>query len=151
LKVRGSTLGIVKDTSKIPDPIPFPQVAPDGMMNIHDTPVMGTTAVLVQTGPGGHGQDLQYASYEHKFAIPYNQFTTSTPFVALGSGSAASDPPFTVACPYLQLQAMSVQFLKDGFAGNVPNVTGFPAPVRDYDGDTFLDSADTDVNNPNIH
>ena len=46
---------------------------------------------------------------------------------------------------------MAVRFLSDGFANNVPNVTGIPAPVRDFDGDGYDDTLDSDSNDPNVH
>jgi hypothetical protein len=145
------TLAMVKDPTTIPDRLVFTQVAPDSSGLIHDTPMTGTTAVLVQTMPGQHGSNFQQGKAGHTFAIPYNQFTTATPFVKLGTGSAMSDPPFSITCSYVQQQAMAVRFLTDGFAGNVPNVAGFLPPVRDFDGDGFPDSTDSDVNNPMVH
>ena len=80
------------------------------------------------------------------------QFTTLTPFVMLGKGDAgAADPPFSITSSYAAQQAMAVRFLTDAFAGKVPNVTGFVPPVRDFDGDGFDDSVDSDPNNPNVH
>ena len=146
-----STLAMVKDQTMIPDRLPLADQNPDDAGLIHDTPATGTTAVLVQTMPGIHGGNLQQGVSQHLFAIPYGQFTTSTPFVTLGSGPAASDPPFNITCSYLAQQAMAVRFLQDTFDGKVPNVSGFTAPVRDFDGDGFPDSTDSDVNNPNVH
>jgi dienelactone hydrolase len=146
-----STMAMVKDPTMIPDRLPLPDQDPDDAGLIHDTPVKGTTAVLVQTIPGIHGGNFQQGLAPHSFAIPYNQFDSGTPFVPLGKGSASADPPFSITCSYLQLQAMAVRFLSDGFAGKTPNVTGIPAPVRDYDGDGFDDSVDSDPNNPMVH
>jgi hypothetical protein len=125
---------------------------PDDAGLIHDTPMTGTTAVLVQTIPATHGNNFQSGLSEHTFAIPYNQFTTLTPFVMLGKGDAgAADPPFSITSSYAAQQAMALRFLTDAFAGNVPNVTGFLKPVRDFDGDGFDDTVDSDPNNPNVH
>jgi hypothetical protein len=146
-----STLGMVQDPTTIPNRYTFPQVNPDTNGLIHDTPSMGGTSVLVQTMPGQHGDNFQEGLAQHNFAIPFNRFTTATPFVALGKGSASSDPPFDITCSYLQQQSMAVRYLKDAFAGSTPNVTGFLPAVRDFDGDGTADSTDTDPNNPNIH
>lgn len=140
------TMGMVKDPTTIPDRLVFAQVQPDSSGLIHDTPMTGTTAVLVQTMPGQHGDNFQEGKAGHTFAIPYNQFTLAVPFVKL----AGSDPPFDITCSYRQQQAMAVRFLTDGFAGNVPNVTGFLPAVRDFDGDGAPDSTDSDPNNPNV-
>ena len=124
-----------------PAAIPFAQVAPDSSGLIHDTPVKGTTAVLVQTAPAQHGEDL-YSSVGHRsFQIPY-----VPPAYPAGSGG-----PFTVITSYREVQATVTRFLGDGIAGKVPNVTGFKAPVRDTDGDTYPDSTDADPSNPKVH
>jgi len=146
-----STIAMVKDPTTIPDRLTLLDQSPDDAGLIHDTPIPGTTAVLVQTMPGIHGGNLQEGLAEHTYAIPYNQFSTGTPFVMLGTGSAAADPPFSITCSYVQQQAMAVRFLTDAFAGKVPNVTGFLPAVRDFDGDGFADAIDADPNNPNIH
>jgi hypothetical protein len=145
-----STMAMVKDPTTIPDRLPLPDVNPDDAGLIHDTPVKGTTAVLVQTDPGVHGQDFLQGLTQQVYAIPYNQFTTAIPFVSLGTGTAASDPPFNITCSYRNLQAMGVRFISDGFASKVPNVVGFLPPVRDFDGDGVPDSTDPDPNNPTI-
>jgi hypothetical protein len=146
-----STMAMVRDITKIPDPLRLLDQNPDDAGLIHDTPVTGTTAVLVQTIPATHGNNFQSGLSEHSFAVPYNQFTTLTPFVMLGTGDAAADPPFSITSSYAAQQAMALRFLTDAFAGNVPNVTGFVKPVRDFDGDGFPDSTDSDPNNPNVH
>jgi dienelactone hydrolase len=145
-----STLAEVKDPTTIPDRMMLPQEQPDDAGLIHDTPMTGTTAVLVQTMPGQHGANFQQGLASHAYAIPYNQFTTMTPFVQLGKGSAMADPPFQITCSYVPQQSMAVRFLTDAFAGKVPNVTGFQPAVRDFDGDGAPDSTDSDPNNPNI-
>lgn len=146
-----STPGMVINPATIPDRLPLTDQNPDDAGLIHDTPVTGTTAVLVQTLPGVHGNDFLSGLNTHHYAVPYNQFTQTTPFVQLGTGAYTSDPPFQITCAYLQLQAMAVRFLSDGFANNVPNVTGIPAPVRDFDGDGYDDTLDSDSNDPNVH
>ncbi len=144
-----TTLAMLKDPTLVPDRLPLTAAAPDSLGLIHDFPAAGTTAVLVQTMPGRHGDNFQAGLVTHSFAIPYNQ-PTSTPFVSLGSGSGASDPPFQVTCSYAAQQAMAVRFLSDAFSGKVPNVTGFTPPVRDFDGDGNPDSTDPDPNNPQV-
>ena len=111
----------------------------------------GTTAVLVQTMPGQHGANFLDGLVGHTYAIPYNQFTTTTPFVELGKGSAMADPPFQITCSYVQQQSMAVRFLTDAFAGKVPNVTGFLPAVGEFDGVGLRDSTDSDPNNPAVH
>jgi len=145
------TMAMVKDPTTIPDRLPLPSDNPDDAGLIHDTPKAGTTAVLVQTMPAQHGVNFQNALDTESYAIPYNQFATKTPFVKLGAGSATADPPFKVTSAYLAEQAMAVRFLTDSFAGKVPNVTGVPTPVRDYDQDGYPDAIDADPNNPNVH
>lgn len=143
-----NSLAMVKDPTSIPDRLPLADVNPDTGGLIHDTPMAGTTSVLVQAMPAIHGQNFQAGVQQHVFAIPYDQFSTATPFVTLKPD--AGDPPFNVTASYQKLQGMAVRFLTDAFAGDVPNVTGFPAPVRDFDGDGAPDSTDKDPNNPNI-
>jgi hypothetical protein len=145
-----STMAMVKDPTTIVDRLPLPDVNPDTSGLIHDTPSSGVTAVLVQTSPGRHGDEFFQSPVEQEYAIPYDQFTTDAPFVMLGTGSASSDPPFSVDTSYLSLQAMAVRFIGDSFAGKVPNVTGFKPPVRDFDNDGVPDSTDPDPNNPAI-
>ena len=136
-----NTLDLVRAPAMNPAAIPFAQVAPDSSGLIHDTPVKGTTAVLVQTAPAQHGEDL-YSSVGHRsFQIPY-----VPPAYPAGSGG-----PFTVITSYREVQATVTRFLGDGIAGKVPNVTGFKAPVRDTDGDTYPDSTDADPSNPKVH
>ncbi len=145
-----STLGMVQNPATIPDRLTFPTIMPDSNGLIHDTPQMGITAVLVQVSPGQHGANIQNGENAQQYAIPYDQFTTPTPFVALSD--AGMSPVFSVKGSYLEQQAMAVGFLSDGFGGKgAPNVTGFATPVRDFDGDGYDDSVDSDVNNPNIH
>jgi hypothetical protein len=144
------TLAKLKDPTTIPDRLPLVAADPDSSGLIHDAPITGTTAVLVQTMPARHGDNFQAGAVTHTFAIPYSQFSTMTPFVSLGSGPAASDPPFQVTCSYVAQQKMAVRFLADAFAGNVPNVTGFVPAVRDFDGDGTPDSTDPDSNNPSV-
>ena len=146
-----STMAMVRDPTTIPDRLTLAAVQPDDAGLIHDTPKAGTTGVLVQTMPAQHGDNFQEALAGHTYAIPYNQFATMTPFVKLGTGSAASDPPFRVTCSYRQQQSMAVRFLDDAFRGKVPNVGGFLPAVRDFDGDGVPDSTDTDPNNPSVH
>jgi hypothetical protein len=147
------TLAMVQNQAMIPDPVPFANIAPNDAGLINNTPVSGVTAVLVQTMPGTHGEDYQYATSLQEYAIPYSRYTTSAPFVLLsdaGAGDAAANPPFSINTSYLALQATSIRFLTDTFNGLVPSVTGFTGPVRDFDQDGVPDSMDPDPNNPNI-
>jgi hypothetical protein len=139
-----NTMALVRNPSMNPLPVPLPDVMPDANNLIHDTPVMGLTAVLVQTSPSGHGSDQQASTSQHEYAVPFGQFNSGTPYPMVTT-------PFSVKTSYLALEATTTRFLSDGFAGKVPNVTGFTAPIRDYDGDTYPDATDADPNNPLVH
>ncbi len=139
-----NTMALVKAPATNPMPVPLANVMPDASMLIHDTPTSGITAVLVQTSPSGHGSDQQASTADHTYAIPYSQFNSGTPYPKVTT-------PFSVKTSYLKLQATTTRFISDGFAGKVPNVTGFQAPVRDYDGDGNPDATDPDPNDPMVH
>lgn len=141
----GSNAGIrdLKNISANPGRVPLSDVAPDGAGAIHDTPVAGVTAVVIQTSPSAHGSDM-YSSKGHRtFAIPYARFDQSTPFPML-------DKDFKVRTSYREIQATLVQFIGDGFQGIVPRVAGFKPPIRDFDDDGTADDVDPDPNNPAI-
>jgi hypothetical protein len=132
------TLALVRDPSNNPQAVPLPSAMPDSMGLIHDTPQMGITAVVVQTSPSQHGDDL-FASLGHRsYAIPYTQ-----PFTAL-----PTNQQFDVHTSYRQLQTMVNGFLTSGFAGTTPTVSGFLPPVRDFDDDGMPDSTNPNPNNP---
>jgi hypothetical protein len=133
-----TTMDEVRDPTKVPDRIPLPDVPPDGSGLIHDTPIAGITAVLVQNSPGSHYRNLEVSSDPRTFPVPFNAETQ--PLAA----------PYSVPDSYLQMQATVTRFLQDAFAGNVPNVTGFAPPVRDVDGDGNPDATDPDPNDPTV-
>ncbi|MEP7121244.1 MAG: hypothetical protein ABJE95_10055 [Byssovorax sp.] len=119
--------------------VPLDAVAPvDGA--IHDTPVSGATAVLVQASPASHGADLYEAHGKRHYAIPFGQ-PAPTPFPIL-----ANDVP--IREPYLGLQAMAVSFFSSAFAGAVPQVKNIPPPRRDFDDDGTDDATDPDPLDP---
>jgi hypothetical protein len=134
------TLDEVRDPTKVPDRVPLPDVNPDGSGLIHDTPVQGVTAVAVQTGPGTHYVNLIQSHAHVTFPIPYSSSTS-----ALDASAQ-----FDVRCSYVAQQAMMTRFFADGFAGTVPNVTGFQPPVRDFDDDGNPDATDPDPSNPQV-
>ena len=102
-----------------PRATPFQVATPDGSGAIHDTPMAGTTAVLVQCGPCQHGIDFTTSQGAHAFAVPF-----APPFTMLPS-------PETYTLPFASTQQMATTFFSDAFQGNVPRVMGFAAPVRD--------------------
>ncbi len=141
----GSNAGIVdvKDMSKNTQRVPLPSVAPDAAGAIHDTPLPGVTAVVVQTGPAEHGSDLVRGKGKRTSAIPYALYTTKEPFKKL-------DTPFYVQEHYRELQTCMTGFFADAFAGQVPRVQGFAPPVRDFDDDGVADDVDADPSDPKV-
>jgi dienelactone hydrolase len=109
---------------------------PDG---IRDFPLKGSTAVLVQVSPAQHGADLTQSKAGRNFGVPY-----------FGKGAEFSLSNVSVPCPYREMQAMALQFMRDAFDGVAPRVSGFPAPIRDFDGDGTPDATDPKVNDPNV-
>lgn len=105
---------------------------PDG--SIHDTPMSGVTAIMVQESPATHAANLTQSSDKRSFCIPYANYASANPFVSV--------TPFKVPCPYLQTQSTVARFLSDGFAGKVPGVVTPETPVRDLDGDGDMDATD---------
>jgi dienelactone hydrolase len=141
----GSNAGIldVKNIASNPGRVPLPDVQPDGAGAIHDTPVAGITAVVVQTSPSQHGYDLVKAKATRSYAIPYGRFDTVTPFERLDGKDQ-----FEITTSYREMQDTMTRFITDGFGGVVPRVSGFKPPVRDLDGDGALDSDDAAPSDP---
>jgi hypothetical protein len=85
------TLAEVRNPTTVPDRLPLPDVSPDSSQRIHDTPVPGVTAVVVQASPGTHYDNLIRSTSTHYYAIPY------------GQGTSALDPSkqFSVRCSYV--------------------------------------------------
>lgn len=135
-----TTMEQVRDPSKIPDRLPLPDVSPDSSGLIHDTPIAGTTAVLVQSSPGAHYVNLTQSTSRCTYPIPYNAATVPL----------ATDKQFAVHQPYLETRATITRFIADAFKGGVPNVTGFKAAVRDFDGDGSPDATDPDPSDPTV-
>ena len=134
------TAAQVKDPSTVADRMPLPDVAPDAQGLIHDTPSPGVTAVLVQTGPGIHYWNLTQSTGPIDYAIPYSS----------ASAQLATSAQFRVRCSYRAAQATMTRFFGDAFAGQVPNVTGFQPPVRDFDDDGAPDATDADPSDPTV-
>jgi len=114
--------------------VTLPEAKPGADGSIHDLPVSGITAVLVQASPATHGSDLYNAHGVRHYQPPFHQ-DGAVPFPVL-----PKDIP--VREPYLGLQAMCVPFFQTYFAGAVPEVKGFPAPRRDFDDDGVDDAED---------
>ena len=123
--------------------IPFATVSPDAS-GIHDTPVQGTTAVVVQAGPATHGDDLVQSKGTRSFKAPWALFDTLAPFPKL-------DTTYDVSCPYRELQTAVSGFFSSAFAGQTPTVAGFKPAVRDLDDDGTPDAMDPDPNDPQVH
>lgn len=136
----------IKNPTQNPHAIPFAVANPDSN-GIHDTPMMGTTAVVIQADPGTHGSDLVQSTGGRTFKAPWALFGTGTPF-------PTATHPYNVRCPYRELQIAVAGFIGSAFAaqnGVAPTVQGFKAPVRDLDDDGNPDATDPDPNDPNIH
>ena len=133
----------IKNIAANPGRVPLLEVAPDAAGAIHDTPIAGVTAVIVQTSPSGHGNDMVNSHAERTFAIPYGRFETATSFPMV-------DKKYSVRTSYREVQATLNQFMGDAFQGMVPRVAGFKPPVRDVDDDGSPDDQDADPNNPEV-
>ncbi len=133
------TMDMVRDPSKVLDPMPLPNVNPDGSGLIHDTPIAGVTSVLVQV-TGQHYRNFVQSSDVRAYPVPFNKSTQAL----------ATDKQYSVAQSYVAQQAMVARFFDDGFQGNVPNVVGIPMPVRDVDEDGNPDATDPDPNDPTV-
>ncbi|WP_394847243.1 hypothetical protein LZC95_07215 [Pendulispora brunnea] len=113
----------------------------------------GVTAVVVQSSPSQHSSNLVSAATRRTYEAPFARFDTSDPFPK-SSAAGAEGYLITLAPQYLQLQSTVATFLADGFKGDVPRVVtdpakgGFPAPVRDIDGDKLPDDTDPEPNVP---
>jgi hypothetical protein len=101
-----------------PRATPLANINPDDAGNIHDTPVSGATAVVVQCSPCSHGSDAVDSIGEDDYALPY-----APPFVPLTT-------PLTFTEDYRSVQTLAVHLFTDAFAGTVPKVKGFTPPVR---------------------
>ena len=135
---------------KSPDTNParfaFPEVKPDATGAIKDTPMAGTTAALVQTGPSQHGADLVTKACQHEYKAPWALWDTGEPFSRLDALSV-----YPVVCPYRELQDTVTHFVTTAFAGvGAPEIKGFKPAVRDMDGDGTPDATDPDSNNPKV-
>ncbi|MDB4996263.1 MAG: Lipase-like protein, partial [Myxococcaceae bacterium] len=143
----GSNAGTIdlKNLSANTGRVPLASIPPDASGAIHDTPLAGVTAVVVQASPAEHGSDLVRGLGKRQSKIPYAKWDTREPFTKL-------DPEdvFKVKDPYRELQATVVRFFEDGFADRVPSVIGFKAPVRDFDDDGATDDVDPDPSDPRV-
>jgi dienelactone hydrolase len=137
----GSNAGVLdmKDLTKRAGPVPLQNIAPDSAGAIHDTPIAGKTAVVVQLSPATHGEDLVSSTAPRTWNAPFIH-----PFDML-------DKSYRVRTSYRAVQAGAVQFFADEFSGKVPRVAGFTAPIRDVDDDGTPDDVDADPNNPSVH
>jgi hypothetical protein len=123
---------------------PLANVDPDGQNGIHDTPVAGVTAVLVQCSPCSHGEDMVDRNPQHDFLIPY--------FDSVGRPNYQRvSPANKFVEPFLGIQTAMTGFLADAIRDQVPHVKGFAVPVRDFDGDGYPDATDADPNDPTKH
>jgi hypothetical protein len=134
-----TTLESFRDPLKVVDRIALPDVLPDAQTLIHDTPVAGVTAVMVQTS-GTHYRNIEFGRGQRAFAAPFNP----------SSAALATDKAYWVRHSYVAQWAMVTRFLADAFDGKVPNVTGFAPPVRDLDDDGSPDATDPDPNDPTV-
>jgi hypothetical protein len=121
-------------------------VTADSSGAIHDTPVQGTTAVVVQLSPGQHGADMVESRGTRQFCIPYGDFSSATPYIHLDT-----DKYFDVPQPYREVQASIVRFFDEGFQGKVPSVVVPKPPVRDLDADGYTDDVDAAPCDPHVH
>ncbi len=120
--------------------VPLATVNPDAT-GIHDTPMTGVTAVVVQVGPGTHGSDFVDSKGHRTFAAPWALFDQLQPF-------PSAPTAYDVSCPYRELQTAVTGFFTGAFGGQTPSVSGFKPPVRDLDGDGTPDATDPDPNDP---
>ncbi|GAC1363402.1 MAG: hypothetical protein NVSMB47_15190 [Polyangiales bacterium] len=98
----------------------------DGAAGVHDVPTAGSTGALVQVFPATHGSDLYSKHGTRNYAYPTHLFgdPSQEPFPKLVPGVAVDEP-------YLALQAVTIKFIAESFAGKAPTVgwTTAPAPV----------------------
>ena len=135
-----STMERVKDPTKVADRVPLPMVSPDANQFVHDTPMAGITAALVQVSPASHFMNILQSHSTRNFAIPYTSALSALP--------PAQRYEFRES--YREQQAMVVRFIGDAFDGKVPAITGFKPPVRDYDDDGVVDANDPDPSDPKV-
>ncbi|WP_394849751.1 hypothetical protein LZC95_20135 [Pendulispora brunnea] len=139
------------------DPKLLAEVSPDADGYIQNTPVNGTTAVLLQVSPSQHGSDLESAGTLRLYAAPYARFNDVQPFPLAPAGEKGYQ--IVLGAQYLQLQNMAISFISQGLAGQPPKVyvkpppannpvAGFTPPVRNVDGDIAPDDTDADPNDP---
>jgi hypothetical protein len=134
----------VTQTDTNPRRTPLPDVNPDGANGIHDTPVAGVTAVLIQCSPCSHGEDMVDRNPQHDFLIPYFDDVGRPNYQRVSPGNKFVED-------FLSVQAAMTGFLGDALHDQVPHVKGFAAPVRDFDGDGNPDKTDPDPNDPTKH
>lgn len=133
------------DFGKPPRGIPLLEAGPDAMGAIHDVPMPGVTAVVVQDSPSGHGSDFVRSKAKREWKAPYALFGTNAPFTHF-------DPAdfYEVRTGYRELQKAATSFIADAFAGKVPSIFVLRPPVRDLDDDGNLDATDPNPNDPRI-
>jgi hypothetical protein len=143
----GTNAGVIdfKNLANNPGRMSLPDVAPDASGLIHDTPLPGVTAVVVQVSPAQHGSNFVASRGKRVFALPWAVWDSATPFNHLDVGKE-----FNVRCPYRELQATATRFFDDGFQGKVPNVSVLKAPVRDFDDDGTPDDVDPAPSDPTV-
>ena len=124
---QGSNSGIldVSNPASNPGRLPLASIAPQADGTIHDTPMQGVTAVVVQSSPATHGDNLTSSTGTLDYCIPYANFASGAAF------SLLANPLKTVPNPYLETQAAFVRFFGDGFQGKIPGAVVPKAPVRD--------------------
>jgi hypothetical protein len=108
---------------------------------ISDYPESGITAVMVQSSPAVHGNNMVSRHGTRTFSHPYGKWETDDPFSSLPSA-------ISVAQPYLETQSATVEFIGGSFDGKTPPVKWSPPPVRDFDGDGKADDADAAPEDP---
>ncbi len=123
----------------------LPDVAPQADGTIHDTPVQGVTAVVVQTSPSQHGYDMVRSKAKRSWEIPYADYSKPNPFTSIDS-----DKQFEIRTSFREIQSTITQFIDDGFSGKVPRVSGFKPPVRDMDDDGSPDATDPNPSDPSV-
>lgn len=139
----GSNAGIVDlvDFSKNTQRVPLPDVFPDATGTIHDAPMQGVTAVVVQASPAGHGYDLVRRDAKRSYAAPYLRKDQPAPFVSLSE-------PFWVKNPYRELDRTVTDYFASAFSRSVPRTRVLAPPVRDFDDDGVTDDKDRFPSDP---
>jgi hypothetical protein len=121
----GSNAGILdlQNIASNPGRVPLPSIPVGSDGTIHDTPAAGITAVVVQSSPATHADNLTASTGTRNYCIPFADFPSGAPFTMVTS--------YDVPDPYLQTQATFIAFFGGAFAGKVPPVTVPVASVRD--------------------